>query len=219
MSSWYNYWSSVMIENIFNNHKRVLPTIDKIEKIDFFIDSIPFDLKVTYFPDGIIKDEIKKMLKEKYGRVDELECSKRIANELNIPIPNDLNERDLTICLNERLRESKNEKAQNFINDLSKMKKDVIDYYIDNPQKLIVWLYEHQGERRFDASNRFFIVLVDSDNIYDSWKLKRNGSFLKEKIDEKLNSFEKNKLNKIKFHWTKDGKDYYCNSEILFIIK
>lgn len=219
LSSWYNYWSTVMIENIFNKHERVLPTVDKIEKIDFFIDSIPFDLKVTYFPDGLIKDEIKKALKEKYGSVDELKCAKKIANELNLPIPDDLNQRDLTIYLNERLRENKNKKAQSFINDLRKMKKDIINYYIENPQKLIVWLYENQGERRFDASNRFFIVLVDSNNIYDSWKLKINGNFLRKKIYEKLNSFDKNKLKEIKFHWAKDGKDYHCNAEILFIIK
>ena len=38
-------------------------------------------------------------------------------------------------------------------------------------------------------------------------------------IDNKLNNFDRNKISKIKFHWAKDGKDYDCIAELLFIIK
>jgi len=34
-----------------------------------------------------------------------------------------------------------------------------------NPAELIKWLYEEQGERRFDAANRFFLILVDLRNL------------------------------------------------------
>ena len=50
LSSWYNYWSSVLIENIFKSHSAVLPTVGKVKSVDFFLRGIPFDLKVTYFP-------------------------------------------------------------------------------------------------------------------------------------------------------------------------
>lgn len=219
LNSWYNHWSTVLIENIFNNNKKILPTVSLVEKIDFFIDSIPFDLKVTYFPDELMKNSIAKQLKEKYGSKSELTCAKNIAKELNITIPNDLNDKALTICINNLLKESIEEKAKCFIKDLNKMKKDVIEYYKNSPQELMIWLYENQGEMRFDAANRFYLVLVDSENIYESWKLKRNVNLLKKQIDNKLDNFDKNKLNKIKFHWAKDGKDYYCISELLFIIK
>ena len=219
MNSWYNHWSTVLIENIFNNNKRILPTVDLVEKIDFFIDLIPFDLKVTYFPDELMKSSISEKLKEKYGSKSELTCAKNIARELNITIPSDLNDKALTICLNNLLSESVEEKAKVFIKDLNNMKKGVIKYYKENPEKLMIWLYENQGEMRFDAANRFYLVLVDSENIYESWKLKRNVNLLKKEIDKKLNSFNKDNLNEIKFHWSKDGKEYNCISELLFIIK
>lgn len=219
LNSWYNHWSTILIENIFNNNKRILPTVDLVEKIDFFIDSIPFDLKVTYFPEELMKNSIANKLKERYGSKSELTCAKRIAKEINITIPDDLNEKALTICLNNLLKESIEEKAKNFINDLNKMKKDVVEYYKNNPKEIMVWLYENQGEMRFDAANRFYLILVDSDNIYDSWKLKRNVNLLKKQIDNKVNEFNKNNLQEVKFHWSKDGREYKCISEVLFIIK
>ena len=47
---------------------------------------------------------------------------------------------------------------------------------------LIRWLYENQGDRRFDASNRLFLVLVDQRNYFDSWKLKRAKPLMEAKI-------------------------------------
>ena len=106
LNSWYNHWSTILIEEIFNNNERIIPTVDLVEKIDFFIDSIPFDLKVTYFPDELMKNSIAKQLQKHYGSKNELTCAKRIARELDIAIPSDLNGKDLTICLNNLLKES-----------------------------------------------------------------------------------------------------------------
>ena len=50
LNSWYNHWTSIIIEDIFKDHKKVLPTVGLVKKIDFFINNTPFDLKVTYFP-------------------------------------------------------------------------------------------------------------------------------------------------------------------------
>jgi len=55
LNSWYNYWSSVLIENIFKSHSAVLPTVGQIKSVDFFVGDIPFDLKVTYLPMAIRK--------------------------------------------------------------------------------------------------------------------------------------------------------------------
>lgn len=49
LCSWYNNWTSILIEDIFKDHPRVLPTVGQIKQVDFFVDNIPFDLKVTYF--------------------------------------------------------------------------------------------------------------------------------------------------------------------------
>lgn len=219
MNSWYNHWSTILIEDIFNSSDKILPTVDLVEKIDFFIDYIPFDLKVTYFPDELMKTKISNELKDKYGSKNELTCSKKIAKELNITIPKDLNDKSLTICLSNLLKESIDDKAKKYVEDIANMKKRVIEYYKNNPNELIIWLYENQGEMRFDAANRFYLILVDSENIYDSWKLKRNVKLLKREIETKLLNFNKEKLNKVQFHWLKDGKNYSCISELLFIIK
>jgi hypothetical protein len=50
--SWYNHWSSIIIEDIFKDHPSVLPVTGLVKKVDFFIHDFPFDLKVTYFPEG-----------------------------------------------------------------------------------------------------------------------------------------------------------------------
>ncbi|MCH2047146.1 MAG: hypothetical protein MK289_01140 [Trichodesmium sp. ALOHA_ZT_67] len=46
---------SILIEDIFKDHTRVLFTVRKIKQFDFFIDGIPFDFKMTYFPGEFMK--------------------------------------------------------------------------------------------------------------------------------------------------------------------
>lgn len=219
LNSWYNHWSSILIEELFNSNKRILPTIDLVQKIDFFIDGVPFDLKVTFFPDELMKADIGVFLQEKYRSKSELTCAKKIAREVGISIPRDLNDRALTICLYNLLNESVDSKAKEYLNYIKQAKKYIIKDYQKNPNKLITWLYENQGERRFDASNRFFIVLIDTEDIFNSWKLKRNVRLIKDAIDIKLKKFSSDSLNHIKFYWQEDGKTYDAISELLFITK
>lgn len=219
LNSWYNHWSSIMIEEIFNSNSNILPTIDLVEKIDFFIKGVPFDLKVTYFPEALMNDKIRDALKSNFGSSSELTCYKKIAKELHITIPLDLGNRDLTICLHNLIKESVDQRAKEFISKINEIKNNVFDYYISNPNELIRWLYENQGEMRFDAANRFYVVLIDRENPFDSWKLKRNVNLLKEGINNKINLFDSSKLNMISFNWFKDGKTYSCYSELLFIYK
>ncbi len=54
--SWYNHWTSIIIEDIFKAHRNVLPAVGLVKKIDFFVHDVPFDLKVTYLPEGYVKD-------------------------------------------------------------------------------------------------------------------------------------------------------------------
>ncbi len=220
MNSWYNHWSSIMIEEIFNAHNDVLPTIDLVEKIDFFINGTPYDLKVTYFPEELMKEKMASDLLLSFGSKSELTCTKRIAKEIDIAIPTDLKDRALLICLQTLLRESVNPEAQQFIVKINEIKQKVIQYYKKNPNELMIWLYENQGEMRFDAANRFFVVLMDTNNLFDSWKLKRNVDLLKNNINRKIDEIIKQKRNNlIDFYWKKDGKTYTCISEVVFVSK
>ena len=54
LCSWYNHWTSIVIEDSFKDHEKVLPAVGLVKQIDFFISNVPFDLKVTHLPEGFI---------------------------------------------------------------------------------------------------------------------------------------------------------------------
>lgn len=58
--TWYNHWTTVLIEEHISQHSKVIPTLKNIKGIDIFMDGQPFDLKTTYLPrDYNIQDVIK----------------------------------------------------------------------------------------------------------------------------------------------------------------
>lgn len=48
--TWFNHWTTVLIEEHISIHSNVIPTLKNIKGIDIFFNSQPFDLKVTYLP-------------------------------------------------------------------------------------------------------------------------------------------------------------------------
>lgn len=48
--TWFNHWTTVLIEEHISAHPKVVPTLKNIKGIDIFFDGQPFDLKVTYLP-------------------------------------------------------------------------------------------------------------------------------------------------------------------------
>ena len=48
--TWFNHWTTVLIEEHISIHKKIIPTIKNVKGIDIFFDGQPFDLKVTYLP-------------------------------------------------------------------------------------------------------------------------------------------------------------------------
>ncbi|MCB4810261.1 hypothetical protein LG204_02895 [Methylovorus menthalis] len=213
LNSWYNHWTSIIIEDLFKDHASVLPTVGLVKKIDFFINDIPFDLKVTYFPEQLLVDKLREC-----GFGNELTKLKQTCRALRIFIPNDLNSKELKLHLLNKLREDQRQGAKSFMKELSDAKKAIIGESEKNPADLKKWFYENQGEARFDASNRFFLVLTDEGDMSASWKLKRNIVFLQEKIHSHLDSLSQdiNSLD-MEFYWAQDQKTYKCKSDILFL--
>jgi len=212
LCSWFNHWTSILIEDIFKEHKRVLPTIGLIKKVDFFVDQTPFDLKVTYFPDGFMA--LKR--KEK-GLKPELTELKQIAKANKIKFDSTQKNKFLLSELLTRLSESHLEPVKNAISEFHKTRWEIIEEAMKNKKELIKWLYEEQGERRFDSANRLFLVLIEKGNLEESWKLKRNIDFLRESIGSYLDKFKINNNLEINFDW-KDEK-YTSVSDALFIVK
>jgi len=48
--TWYNHWTTVLIEEYISQHKNVIPALKKVKGVDIFFDGQPFDLKTTYLP-------------------------------------------------------------------------------------------------------------------------------------------------------------------------
>jgi len=213
--SWYNHWTSILIEDIFKDHKNVLPTVGLVKKIDFFIGDIPFDMKVTYFPDGFMAERRKIA-----GLPAEIQEVKRVAKSIGIKYNREQKEKAIFSELITRIAESSKSEAKEFYKNFNQTKWSIIRETIKNHSNLIRWLYEEQGERRFDAANRLFLVLIDKHSLEESWKMKRNLDLLKDKINDYLDTFNPAKASKLKmeFNWI-DGKKYVAMSDVIFIVK
>ncbi|MEJ5285536.1 MAG: hypothetical protein ACP5Q5_02325 [Brevinematia bacterium] len=144
--SWFNHWTTVLIEEHISFHKKVIPTIKSVKGIDFFFDGQPFDLKITYLPKGV---DPKKV--------------------------------------------------------------------VENPKELVVWMYENQGEQRFGADNRMFVVLLDINNPAKSWEIKRDFDFVFQEIDKFFDKEKVSEEDEIAFKFKK--KTYTAVTKVLLIKK
>ena len=61
------------------------------------------------------------------------------------------------------------------------------------------------------------MILVDKNDIDNSWKLKRNFTKLKPAINTYLDNFDANKIKNSKVEFNYKGKKYSTLSDILFI--
>lgn len=208
-TSWYNNWTSYLIESIFKKHKRVLSAIGEIKSVDFFIDNYPIDLKVTYFPNEFME----KKLKEKIGN-KELAWLKKEAKKVKISPDKNLSDAEQLTFLKEELG---NHGHSNIIKVLTKHKQKIIDKACKHPKELMKWLYENQSDRLFGAENRLFLVLVDTKDMKQSWKMKRAFTLIEPTVNDYLDSFNAHSLKKINFKFNQ--KNYTSRSDIIFITK
>lgn len=56
LATWYNHWTTVVIEDIIAEHPAVVPTIKKVKETDLFWLGQPWDLKHTNLPREWFKD-------------------------------------------------------------------------------------------------------------------------------------------------------------------
>ena len=228
INSWYNNWTSILIEHIFKKHQYVLPTVGKVKSVDFFIKDVPFDLKVTYVPTGYVNEQRRKL---QLG--NEITNLKKQAKLANIAFDNDESDTVLYYSLTERMNDYVSSHQQNkdlfgeqddkyvricknALEETKKSRNQIIDKIRYQPEDLMKWLYENQGEMRFGAENRIYIVLLNNEKWEESWKLKRNFELLDPVITNYLNNFNFNNVKKINFEF--GGKAYETYSDIIFII-
>lgn len=211
-ASWYNHWSSIIIEDIFKEHVNVIPAVGQIKKIDFFVNNKPFDLKVTYLPEGYIKDYRKSR-----GFRPELTLMKGLARELDIEFEKSVPDSVLLPDLWRKLDDSPQVNAQTLISELQACRETLVADCITDPEPLIRWLYENQGTRRFDASSRLFLVLVDKSDFFSSWKLKRARQLISENVTNYLSGINQNPGFRLNFRW--EGEMYPTEADMIFVVK
>lgn len=199
LCSWYNHWTSVLIEHLFKSHKLVIPTVGQIKNVDFFILDIPFDLKVTYLPVNFIEKQRKIA-----GLRPELTFLKQRAREIGISFQT--GDKNLYYQLTEKMKDKADSLCLLTLEELKDFRLNLIKNVKDNPRLLAQNLYEEQGEMRFGAENRIFLVLVDKSDFDNSWKLKRNIELLKPKIDKYIDSFKLKNMEELKLSFYKKGK-------------
>ena len=212
LASWYNHWSSIVIEDVFKDHRNVIPAIGLIKKIDFFVANKPFDLKVTYLPEGFI---------EHYRKSDdlrpELTLLRQTARQLNIDFENTASKSVLLPDLWRKIDDHPSPIAEELISELQNYREKILSESMQNPEMLIRWLYENQGVRRFDASNRLFLVLVDKSNFFESWKLKRAKPLISDKVNSFLDNIDDGIGIHLDFQW--ENETYSTESDIVFVVK
>lgn len=208
-TSWYNNWTSYLVESIFKKHRRVLSAVGEIKSVDFFIDNNPIDLKVTYFPVAYMQGKLKEML----GNT-EMTWLKRQAKSFGITPDKNLSDSEHYNFLKEELEIHGHSEV---VSNLTSIKKLIVDNARRNPETLMKWLYENQSPRLFGAENRLFVVLVDSTDMKQSWKMKRAFSLIEPKVNDYLDTFNSKSLKKIEFTFNKKG--YTALADIIFIVK
>ncbi len=216
LNSWYNHWSSILIEHIFKSHPFVLPTIGQIKSVDFIIGDVPFDLKVTYLPAEYIKAKRKKK-----KLPVELTFLKMKAKEAKITFDKKAKPADIFYEIVEKMKDRNDNFCNNVLTTLKNEKLEILKEVQDNPKILATWLYENQGEMRFGSENRMFLVLVDTEDFNSSWKLKRNLELLKPTILSYLDDFKNKKIAdlKVKFKFKGKPQTFTALTDIIFVIK
>jgi hypothetical protein len=216
LNSWYNHWSSILIEHIFKSHEAVLPAVGQIKHVDFFIGNVPFDLKVTYLPAEYIKAK-----RNEFGFPVEITFLKAKAKELKIDFDKKAKQTDIYYEIIEKMKDRNTEECKNVIETLKNEKMQILNEAQKNPHILANWLYENQGEMRFGSENRLFLVLVDTEDFTGSWKLKRNMDLLKPVIKDYLDNFAKKKISDLKIAFKYKGKPqtFTALTDVLFVVK
>lgn len=208
-TSWYNNWTSYLIESLFKRHKKVISAVGEIKSVDFFINDNPIDLKVTFFPNQFMDEKLRAKLGKK-----ELTWLKQKAKEAGITVDHTQSESQQLYTLSEKLAEiGKND----ILNELRENRKEVISESQLNASELMTWLYANQGEMRFGAENRLFVILVDSADMSQSWKMKRAFSIIEPKVKDYLDNFNEYSLKEINF--TFKGIRYKSLADIIFVVK
>lgn len=208
-NSWYNNWTSFLIESLFKRNPKVVSAVGEIKNVDFFINGFPLDLKVTFFPNQFMEHKFMEISGKSINTWLKQRCK-----EFGIITDYTASSSQQIYTLSEKLKEQSLDKV---ILELNHICRNIILEAQHNPLELMKWLYENQGEMRFGAENRLYLILANTESPDQSWKMKRAFSLIEPKVAEYIEHFTPDSLKKIDFKYS--GKSYSSLADVLFVIK
>ena len=166
--SFYNQITNDVIEEIFLENEKVIPTLRKIHDIDFFVkigsEIIPFDLKITHisseffdlYHKGIVESDgddnyiTSNGLKE----IEEVkEFYKKKKQEYNLPGYGGKTIQELFDILNS----TGDIECTDFVSYMYREREKAVLSIEKEIKKLEWWNYKYQGPRLFMNNNRWFL--------------------------------------------------------------
>ena len=223
--SYYNQTANDIIELFFLRHNAVIPTLRKVQNIDFFLkvghQIIPFDLKFTHISDsyfdlasqGILRDTDEhhhddfyvngnsdtseiKVIKEYYS------AYKRTHRTAGLPNLKGLEKNDF--C--ELLIATGDVDAIEFVSDVKQKHAQYVPTTAETLHPLEWWNYKYQGERLFCNNNRLFVFLAYTNKLIDGRELKGKTAEIGRKINELLDHLTQESMHTVKYHYDKDAR-------------
>lgn len=206
--SWYNQNTNDILEHLWNDHEKILPTLRKVHGIDFFIKGankdIPIDLKITYISNpfneflSVVEDNIDEYITYDQGYKSFLNEYKDESIKKESEIIKDIfKSNKVTIGgrkIDQLIQEILNNEnlytngGRDALIEVINMRRHNVDLCKNHPEVLAKFYYEDQGERLFNNNNRFYVILIDHNSFEKAWRMKRRFSLIKTTVNNFLNS-------------------------------
>jgi len=158
--SWYNQWTSSLIELMIFSHPRVVPAARRIDKVDFFFCDVPIDLKVTFLPQGYLTHlRRNKQIRDitmaiAYVKDQPLDLAKWLYENQGEARFSD-SHRLFIVLVNERYPEQ----SWKLKSEFSRIK-EVVDPYLTHTKQLPQVTWEFQGRRTSGTFTTHADVLI-----------------------------------------------------------
>ena len=158
--SWYNQWTSSLIELMIFSHPRVVPAARRIDKVDFFFCDVPIDLKVTFLPQGYLTHLSRnKQISDitmaiAYVKDQPLDLAKWLYENQGEARFSD-SHRLFIVLVNERYPEQ----SWKLKSEFSRIK-EVVDAYLTHTKQLPQVTWEFQGRRTSGTFTTHADVLI-----------------------------------------------------------
>lgn len=232
---YYNQATSDLLEHLFNDHPRIIPTLRKIKYVDFLIQIdgkiIPFDLKVTHLSESyydLLKTGLSENSSEQddYGKGEapsEIEHIKKFYKSVKAKyaLPNYGTLTKIELLNHLKAIESLDPEIQEFLHSIEQSRAQLVQATKADLQKACWWNYKYQGERLFKNNNRFYVFLAYQKSFEDPRPLKGYLDEIKLEVNALLDQIQASDLMTIQYKYEKDktyNGDYKVNAlSVMFV--